>query len=190
MVNVFVAGPSGSGKTTIIMLLIKKYNLERVITNTTRQPRYNEVDGVDYTFLTKEYFKENQEKFFEIEEYNGNFYGTMVEQVIEKEGDSTNKIISLGKRGIESLKEKKVPGIYIFIYMDKDVLRDRLVKRLNKESLTEEEISSIEDRLSSYDIEYNYAMEGQYDFLIRNDNLEKAVEEVERIFDGKITKRE
>ena len=64
-----VSAPSGAGKTTLVTELISRYpgKLERVVTYTTRQPRYNEIDGVDYYFISVKEFEEKIAQGFFIE---------------------------------------------------------------------------------------------------------------------------
>ena len=71
-------GPSASGKTEVAKLLAKKYNITKIVTYTTRTPRVNEVNGVDYNFVSVEEFaKLTEENFFvETTYYNSNYYGT------------------------------------------------------------------------------------------------------------------
>ena len=73
-----VIGPSASGKTQIVNHLIKDYKMQKMVTYTTRPMRVNEVDGLDYHFISKDAFlKKIKEHFFlEYVYYNGNYYGT------------------------------------------------------------------------------------------------------------------
>lgn len=73
-----IVGPSASGKTRIVQELVKNYGLKKIVTYTTRLPRYNETNAVDYNFISKEeFFKKAKENFFlETVNYNDSFYGT------------------------------------------------------------------------------------------------------------------
>lgn len=75
---IILMGPSASGKTSIGRILEKKYNIEKVVTYTTRDKRYQEVDGIDYHFISKDEFLRlsNSNFFFETTLYNNNYYGT------------------------------------------------------------------------------------------------------------------
>ena len=80
-----ISGPAGVGKTTICNQLLKdfKNTLSRVVTSTTRIPRSEEIDGVDYHFLKEKSFVEklNNGEFLEHEIIHGNYYGTQKESV-------------------------------------------------------------------------------------------------------------
>ena len=73
-----LVGPSASGKTQILKILMEKYGMKKLVTYTTRPMRVNEVNGIDYHFVSKEEFLNKLENdfFFETIEYNNNFYGT------------------------------------------------------------------------------------------------------------------
>ena len=76
-----ISGPAGVGKTTLCNRLLEEFSssLQRVITATSRKPRYSEVDGVDYFFFTEEEFLEKvkSQEFLEYEIIHGCYYGTL-----------------------------------------------------------------------------------------------------------------
>ena len=77
--NIVLSSPSGAGKTTITKKLSQKYpNIKISISHTTRKPRPNEIDGVDYHFVTREEFKKLIQKnnFYEHAKIFDNYYGT------------------------------------------------------------------------------------------------------------------
>ena len=79
-IMVILSSPSGVGKTTITKKLQQKYqNIKISVSHTTRSPRSNEVDGVDYFFVTRQKFKEliNENKFYEYAKIFDNYYGTL-----------------------------------------------------------------------------------------------------------------
>ena len=79
-IMVILSSPSGVGKTTITKKLQQKYHSFKIsVSHTTRSPRSNEVDGVDYYFVSKKKFEEliNQEKFYEYAKIFDNYYGTL-----------------------------------------------------------------------------------------------------------------
>ena len=81
---VVISGPSGVGKDTIVKELLARYpNINKTVSVTTRTKRSNETDGVDYYFVTKEQFYEYQMNgsLVEYELYDGNYYGTLYEEV-------------------------------------------------------------------------------------------------------------
>ena len=81
-IMVILSSPSGVGKTTLTKKIQQKYqNFKISVSHTTRSPRSNEVDGVDYHFVTKEKFKDliNDKKFYEYAKIFENYYGTVKE---------------------------------------------------------------------------------------------------------------
>ena len=81
---VILSSPSGVGKTTLTKKIQQKYhNFKISVSHTTRPPRTNEVDGVDYNFVSKEKFQEliNQKEFYEYAKIFGNYYGTLKKNV-------------------------------------------------------------------------------------------------------------
>ena len=82
-IMVILSSPSGVGKTTLTKKIQQKYQSFKIsVSHTTRMPRSNEVDGVDYYFVTHEKFKEmiNEKKFYEYAKIFDNFYGTLKEK--------------------------------------------------------------------------------------------------------------
>ena len=82
---VILSSPSGAGKTTLVKEISRRNNFQISISHTTRKPRSNEVDGVDYHFVTNENFKKliAKNKFYEYAKIYENFYGTSKRSVDE-----------------------------------------------------------------------------------------------------------
>ena len=82
-VMIVLSSPSGAGKTTLVKMLSKTDNYEISISHTTRQPRSNEVDGVDYHFVSHQKFKDliKKNKFYEHAKIFQNYYGTLKKDV-------------------------------------------------------------------------------------------------------------
>ena len=83
-IMVILSSPSGAGKTTITKKIQQKYQSFKIsVSHTTRKPRPNEVDGVDYYFVTHEKFKQliDEGKFYEYAKIFDNYYGTLKETV-------------------------------------------------------------------------------------------------------------
>ena len=122
-------GPSASGKTEVARLLAKKYQLKKVITYTTRKKRNNEINKIDYNFITLEEFSSlNEQDFFaETTYYNANFYGTAKKDI------SDNRCIILDPNGFKkfsSLKDERI--ISFFLSCSEDVRFKRMVSRNDK----------------------------------------------------------
>lgn len=119
-------GPSASGKTEIAHYLIKKYNMKRVVTCTTRLKRVGEEDGVDYYFLSKEEFLEkvNNNEFLEHTVYNNHLYGTLKKEI------NKDKILVIEANGFYSLN-KLIPEhiTSFFLRAPTDERLNRMIRR-------------------------------------------------------------
>ncbi|WP_446787574.1 guanylate kinase [Macellibacteroides fermentans] len=166
------SAPSGSGKSTIInYLLTQNLNLHFSISATSRSPRGNEKDGVEYYFLTPEQFraKINEGEFLEYEEvYTDKFYGTLkseVERILNEGNNVVFDVDVVGGCNIKNYYGDK--ALSIFIQPPSiEALRDRLVGRGT------DSMDVIENRLTKASFEMSFA--SKFDKVIINDNLENA----------------
>ncbi|HRG13755.1 MAG TPA: guanylate kinase [Macellibacteroides fermentans] len=169
---VIFSAPSGSGKSTIInYLLTQNLNLHFSISATSRSPRGNEKDGVEYYFLTPEQFKAkiNEGEFLEYEEvYTDKFYGTLkseVERILNEGNNVVFDVDVVGGCNIKNYYGDK--ALSIFIQPPSiEALRDRLVGRGT------DSMDVIENRLTKASFEMSFA--SKFDKVIINDNLENA----------------
>ena len=169
---VIFSAPSGSGKSTIInYLLTQNLNLHFSISATSRSPRGNEKDGVEYYFLTPEQFraKINEGEFLEYEEvYTDKFYGTLkseVERILNEGNNVVFDVDVVGGCNIKNYYGDK--ALSIFIQPPSiEALRDRLVGRGT------DSMDVIENRLTKASFEMSFA--SKFDKVIINDNLENA----------------
>ena len=172
-----ISGPSGSGKSTVLKAVFEK--LDRYffsVSATTRSPRKNEVDGVDYHFISRETFLgmiENNE-FLEYAEYVNNFYGTPLQPIHDHINDGCDVFLDVEVQGHEQVCNKIPEAISIFIAPPSlEVLAARLRGRSTE---TEEKIQG---RLITAERELEIA--NSYDYIVVNDELEKAVDELYKI---------
>lgn len=171
------SAPSGSGKTTIVRSLLEKnLNLEFSISATSRPKRNNETHEKDYYFLTADDFKSriNSNDFLEWEEvYENRFYGTLKSEV-QRIWDKGNHVIFdvdvVGGLNIKKNYPEKALSIFV---MPPSV--EELEKRLRNRSTDSDE--DIKTRIDKANEELSYANE--FDLIIINDNLDKAIEEAE-----------
>ncbi len=169
---VIFSAPSGSGKSTIInYLLTQNLNLHFSISATSRSPRGNEKDGVEYYFLTPEQFraKINEGEFLEYEEvYTDKFYGTLkseVERILNEGNNVVFDVDVVGGCNIKNYYGDK--ALSIFIQPPSiEALRDRLVGRGT------DSMDVIETRLTKASFEMSFA--SKFDKVIINDNLGNA----------------
>jgi len=176
-IMVILSSPSGVGKTTLTKKIQQKYQTFKIsVSHTTRSPRSNEVDGVDYNFVTQKKFETliDQNKFYEYAKIFENYYGTLKKNVDEDilKGDIIFDIDWQGTKQLSKFKNLKLIKIYL-ITDNKTELKKRLIKRNQN---TE---SEIEKRFKSFDEDikhWNY-----YDFIIINKNLDVCFRQIENI---------
>ena len=169
-----VSAPSGSGKSTIVNYLMTEhpeFRLAFSVSATSRPPRGQEQDGVDYYFLTPEEFRRHikADDFLEYEEvYDGRFYGTLKRQVEEKLAAGMNVVFDVDvKGGINIKRYYGDDAMSIFIQPPSiEVLRERLIRR------NTDEMAQIEQRVAKAAYEMSFAP--QFDHIIVNDDLDVA----------------
>lgn len=185
-----VSAPSGSGKSTIVNFLMKEhpeFRLAFSVSATSRPPRGQEQDGVDYYFLSAEEFRRHIEAddFLEYEEvYEGRFYGTLKSQVEEKLAAGKNVVFDVDvKGGINIKKYYGEAALSVFIQPPSvEVLRERLIGR------NTDEMGQIEQRLAKAEYEMSFA--SQFDRILVNDNLEVAKQEAVALLNDFLTEPE
>ena len=173
-----ISSPSGGGKTSLINKLFedtRSMNFKKSISDTTRQKREGDINGRDYYFLSEKEFKDKIEKeeYVEYATVFGNFYGTSKEEIKTKYNNS-NLVLELDWQGAYAVKELFDDARLIFLVPPSlEDLKQRLVTR-NLDSL-----ESIENRLSEAKKEISKSE--IYDFLILNDDFDKAFEDLSQI---------
>lgn len=178
---VIFSAPSGSGKSTIIHHLLENgMNLTFSISATSRAPRGNEQNGVEYFFLTPEEFKERiaRNEFVEYEEvYPNRFYGTLKSQVDKQLEAGQNVIFDVdvvGGCNIKKLYGERALSVFI-----QPPSIEELRRRLNGRNTDTPEV--IEDRIAKAAYELSFAP--KFDVVIVNDILEKAQKEAFELID-------
>jgi len=170
-----ISGPSCSGKTTIFNEVLKVVpELVKTVSDTTRNPREDEKDGVDYNFISRDTFEKNiqNDEYIEYNFYDDNYYGTSKRRFGELKGKKTAMIIDVN--GAKNVKKIYQDAITIFIMPPSlDELRRRLVSRGDN---TPEEIERRLDKAKG-EIEAS----SNFDFVVENANLSNAVQEVSHI---------
>ena len=176
-IMVILSSPSGVGKTTITKKIQQKYQSFKIsVSHTTRKPRPNEVDGVDYYFISHEKFKKliSEGKFYEYAKIFDNHYGTLKENVDQmiKKNDIIFDIDWQGTQQLSKFKNLKLIKIYL-IPPNKNELKQRLIKR-NQDSPEE-----VERRFKAYDKDIQHWKD--YDYIVINENIETCYKQIENI---------
>ena len=176
-IMLILSSPSGVGKTTLTKKIQQKYNSFKIsVSHTTRKPRSNEVDGVDYNFVSQSEFEDLIKKgeFYEYAKIFENYYGTLKSQVdnLIKKNDLIFDIDWQGTKQLSKFNNLEFIKIYL-IAESKEELKKRLIKR-NQNTNVE-----IEKRFRSFDEDIKYWHD--YDFIIINKNLEVCFKQIENI---------
>ena len=176
-IMVILSSPSGAGKTTITKKIQQKYQTFKIsVSHTTRKPRTNEVDGVDYHFISQEEFKKliDRKQFYEHAKIFDNYYGTHKKSVDDlfKKNDIIFDIDWQGTKQLSSFKNLNLIKIYI-VPPNKDELKKRLINR-NQDSINE-----VQRRFDSFDDDIKHWID--YDYVLINENLDNCYKQIERI---------
>ncbi len=176
---IIFSAPSGSGKTTIVKHLLEQgYKLEFSISACNRQPRGKEQHGKDYYFLDTDDFKARIEKgeFLEWEEvYEGRFYGTLRSEMDRIWHKGNHVLFDIDVKGGVNVKQQFGDQALSLFVQAPSI--EELKRRL--ESRGTDSARDIEMRLEKAAEELGYA--NQFDYIIVNDDLEKAKTEAEHI---------
>ena len=171
-----ITGPSGCGKTTLIKKLLKRMrDVQFSVSHTTRKKRHSEREGRDYYFISKPEFEQmaKSDKLVEWTEIHGNYYGTSKRE-IEKKSVKGDLILDVDVHGAKNIKSKLKKAFFIFVLPPSfHELRRRL------EARGEESRNMIKKRLELARKEIRaYSL---FDYIILNDKLNCAVDELEAI---------
>ncbi|MDC0938073.1 guanylate kinase [Pelagibacteraceae bacterium] len=176
-IMVILSSPSGVGKTTLTKKIQQKYQSFKIsVSHTTRSPRSNEVDGVDYHFVSIEKFEKliKENKFYEYAKIFENYYGTLKKNVDESiiTNDVLFDIDWQGTKQLSKFKNLKLIKIYL-ITNNKEELKKRLIKR--NQNTAEE----VEKRFNAFDEDIKHW--NDYDYIIINKNLDNCFRQIENI---------
>ena len=169
-----ISGPSGVGKSTVVKEVMRRSeHLKFSISATTRPQRPGEIDGKNYFFMTRCEFEQMiaEEKLLEYTEYVGNYYGTPESQVDSALAQNSDILLDVEVNGALNVKRRRPDAVLIFMLAPSF---SEIEKRLNGRGDTAPEL--IKKRLDQ--ARWEYIMADQYDYLVVNDNVNKAVEEI------------
>ncbi|MBF0230657.1 MAG: guanylate kinase [Desulfamplus sp.] len=179
-----VSAPSGAGKTTLCAKILAKFpNLAYSVSHTTRKPRANEIDGVDYFFITVDEFKKRIEEnlWAEWATVHDNFYGTSLKFIEENVADGNNLLLDIDVQGAKQFKRSFPEAVTIFIMPPSiNVLKERLIKRgTDSDDVIIKRIANAENEI---------AQRAFYEHIIVNDQLNLSEKEMADIISNAIYK--
>ncbi|MGI6680417.1 MAG: guanylate kinase [Bdellovibrionota bacterium] len=182
-----LVGPTASGKSTLLKMLREEFK-EKItfsISATTRAPRVNEINGVDYYFLSKEEFEEKVQnnEFLEWEPVHTSFYGTLSSEYERANNNNVDLVLDIDIKGAINIKRKLAHRV-VFIFLvppSYEVMADRI---RNRAGFKEEDF---QNRLKSAKKEYDTFLslqneDGIIDYFVVNDKLEDAYNKVRAIY--------
>lgn len=173
-----VSAPAGCGKDTILNELFKRTDKAGyAVSATTRAPREGEVNGVHYHFLTREEFERKiaKKEVLEYTEYCGNYYGTLSRSVNDLLEQGKDAVLKIEVEGAMNIKKAFPEACLVFILPPSwEVLEKRLRDRGTE---TEDKIV---ERTNQARREVEFA--ANYDYLIVNDDLSEAVDDLLAVF--------
>jgi guanylate kinase len=175
-----VSGPSGSGKSAIAASVLQSLpNLRFSISYTTRAPRGNERDGVEYHFVGKEKFEAliGENALLEWAQVYGNYYGTSDKSINEIMNRGLDVLLDIDVQGAATIRGKRPDAISVFILPPSyQVLRERLESRkLDKKYVIEQRLRIACQEITRY---------RNYDYLIINHELTRSTDELRAIILG------
>jgi guanylate kinase len=180
---IVVSAASGSGKTTIVRNLLSEMpELQFSISATTRDKRENEIDGKHYRFITELDFenKIRNNEFIEWEQFYDYYYGTLRDDVESKLNSGISVVLEVDVKGAVNIKRTYENAVLIFIMPPSiEVLKERLIQR-NTESKTD-----LRKRFERMEMELSY--KDKFDYVVVNDKLERAQNEVLEIVKKEIS---
>ena len=182
-VLIVLSGPSGVGKGTICEKLIEYFNAWYSVSVTTREKRDGEIDGKNYFFVTKEEFEQKikDNDFLEYATYNNNYYGTLKSKINDKINNNIDVFTEIEVKGARNIKNIYNDSVLIYILPPSlKELEDRLRNRHTEDEETiRNRMNITKEELKQIDI---------YDYVVINDDLEKAIEKVKNIIESEKSK--
>jgi guanylate kinase len=172
-----ISAPSGVGKTTLCRRLLERISgISFSVSYTTRNPRQGEFDGIDYHFVTQDRFEEmvSADAFLEWARVYGNFYGTSKSEVLSRLELGEDVLLDIDVQGARQVRRLFPEAILIFLLPPSwSLLEARLRGRGSEDS------SRLKLRMANAKSELEAVYE--YDFVVINDDLSKATEDLKSI---------
>ncbi len=178
---IIISSPSGAGKTSICKKLLEiNQKIKISISDTTRVPRDNEIDGKDYNFISEQLFnnKISNNEYVEFAKVFGNYYGSLHKNVMDLHNNGYHVLFDIDWQGAKQLKSSNYSDILSFFIIppSKKVIYERLSARAK---LSGDDEKAINHRMSFYDTEVKH--KNDYDHVIINNNFDDCVREINNL---------
>ena len=174
---IVLSGPSGAGKSTVVKKLMQKRgNIHFSVSYTTRAPRNEDIDGVTYNFVDRAEFERmiDNNEFLEYAEYSGNYYGTSLKVIEEKQAAGIDVLLDIEVQGAANVRSKCPDAVLVFTVPPS---YQELERRLRGRNTDDEQ--TICKRLARALEEVREI--NMYDYLVINDQVDNAVAELDAI---------
>ena len=172
---IILSSPSGAGKTTLAKKISQEKHFKISVSHTTREPRSNEINGVDYFFVSQKQFEKliEEKAFLEYANVFKNLYGSTKEQVIKNLENGDNVLFDIDWQGAQQIKNQVLNFELVSFFIlppSKKILLQRLITRdENKDEI-------IQMRMKQFDKDVLHWEE--YDYVVINQDLDKCYNEI------------
>ena len=172
---IILSSPSGAGKTTLVKKISKEKKYKISISHTTREPRSNEINGVDYFFITDDEFQKliKEKAFLEYANVFKNFYGSTKKQVFDNLKKGFNVLFDIDWQGAKQIRNQKFNYEILSFFIlppSREVLLQRLVTR------GESKKETIKLRMDQFDKDVLHWSD--YDFVVINEDLDECYNQI------------
>ena len=172
---IILSSPSGAGKTTLAKKISQEKHFKISISHTTREPRSNEKNGVDYFFVSQKQFEKliEEKAFLEYANVFKNLYGSTKEQVIKNLENGDNVLFDIDWQGAQQIKNQVLNFELVSFFIlppSKKILLQRLITR------DENKVEIIQMRMKQFDKDVLHWID--YDFVVINEDLNKCYNEI------------
>lgn len=181
---IVISSPSGGGKTSIVKNILKEFpEIVFSVSATTRPKRNNEIDGVDYFFISEKEFlqKIENDAFIEWERFYDYYYGTPKDLVTFNINNGKSVLLELDVKG--ALNVKKIYPDSVLIFIDVPSF-DELVERLKKRKTESEE--DLKKRIERAKMELSY--KDKFDYIFVNKDLNEVTNHVKKLLNNILKK--
>ena len=183
-IMVILSSPSGAGKTTISKKIQQKYqNFKISVSHTTRKPRPNEIDGIDYFFVNEDEFASlvKKNEFLEYAKVFNNYYGTTRTPVINRLNNGKNVLFDIDWQGADQIRNKGLDYKLITFFIlppSKEILYKRLTNRDMKDKII------VEERMKQFERDVLHWI--NYDYVVVNDDLKSCNLKIQNLINAEI----